>query len=75
MSEGARRSLAPLFGPGHRPVGPAWFFIFLFIQNRLNFKNSKWVPYLAPKIPNFCVLLAWDIVNNFLGCADIKFPI
>jgi hypothetical protein len=26
---------------------------FQFIQNRLNFKNSKWVPYLAPKIPNF----------------------
>jgi hypothetical protein len=31
---------------------------FQFIQNRLNFKNSKWVPYFALKIPNFCMRLA-----------------
>jgi hypothetical protein len=49
------------------------FQFFQFIQNWLNFKNSKWVPYLTPKIPNFCILLAWDIMNNFLNCLDIQF--
>jgi hypothetical protein len=28
---------------------------FQFIQNWLKFKNSKWVPYLALKILNFCI--------------------
>jgi hypothetical protein len=28
---------------------------------------------LALKIPNFCMWLAWDIMNNFLSCTDIKF--
>jgi hypothetical protein len=28
----------------------------------------------CPKIPNFCMWLAWDIVNNFLNCTNIKFP-
>jgi hypothetical protein len=32
------------------------------------------MPNLAPKIPNFCMWLAWDIMNNFLNCADIEFP-
>jgi hypothetical protein len=26
------------------------------------------------KNPNFCMLLAWDIMNNFLNCTDIKLP-
>jgi hypothetical protein len=41
------------------------FIFFQFIQNWINFKNSKWVPYLAPKIPNICMRLTWDIMNNF----------
>jgi hypothetical protein len=64
---------APLFGSGHRSVGPAWFSIFPIYPKWLNFKNSKWVPYLATKIPNFCTWLAWDITNNFLNCANIQF--
>jgi hypothetical protein len=28
---------------------------------------------LALKIPNFCMWLAWDIMNNFLSGTDIKF--
>jgi hypothetical protein len=46
---------------------------FQFIQNRLNIKKTKWVPYLAPKIPNFGMCLVWDIMNNFLNCANIQF--
>jgi hypothetical protein len=34
---------------------------FLFIQNWLNIKNLKRVSYLAPKIPNICMRIAWDI--------------
>jgi hypothetical protein len=41
--------------------------LFQFIQKWLNFKNSKWLPYLAPKIRSFCMLLYLDIVNNFLN--------
>jgi hypothetical protein len=48
-------------------------FFFQFIQNHLNFKNLKWVPYIAPKFPNFCMRLTWDIINNFLNCSDIQF--
>jgi hypothetical protein len=33
-------------------------FFFQFIQNWLNFKNSKWVPYLASKIPNIFMRLS-----------------
>jgi hypothetical protein len=62
--------------PGSETNGwaPRGFDFFQFIQNWLNFKNSKWVPYLAPKIPNFCMWLASYIMNNFLNCADIQFP-
>jgi hypothetical protein len=48
------------------------FRFFQFIQNQINFKNSKWMYYLASKIPNFCMRLSWDIRNNFLNCADIQ---
>jgi hypothetical protein len=29
----------------------------------------------APKIPKFCLLLDWGIMNNFLNCADIQISI
>jgi hypothetical protein len=35
--------------------------------------NRKRMPYLAPKIPKFFMLLDWSVVNNFLNCADIQF--
>jgi hypothetical protein len=55
--------------------GPQWFWIFFqFIQNHLNLKKSKWVPYITPTILNFCMWLAWDIMNNFLNFGDIQFP-
>jgi hypothetical protein len=52
--------------------GPhAVLIFFQFIKNWLNFKKSKWVPYLASKILNFCMPLALDIMNNFFNYADI----
>jgi hypothetical protein len=36
-------------------------------------KKLKWVPYLAPKISNFCMQLAGNIGNNLFNCADFKF--
>jgi hypothetical protein len=33
------------------------------------------MPYLAPKIPNFCMLLDWGIMNNCQNCADTQFSI
>jgi hypothetical protein len=53
---------------------PRGFDFFQFIQNWLNFKNSKWVSYLAPKISNFCMPLAYVTVKKFLYCANIQFP-
>jgi hypothetical protein len=50
---------------------PCGFRFFQFIQNQLNIKNSKWVPYVTPQIPNFCMLLAREIMNNFVNCANI----
>jgi hypothetical protein len=37
---------------------PRGFDFFQFIQNRLNFKILKLVPYLAPKISNFCMWIS-----------------
>jgi hypothetical protein len=34
---------------------PHIFRFFQFIQNRLNLIKSKWVPYLAPQIPDSCM--------------------
>jgi hypothetical protein len=31
--------------------------------------------YLSPKIRNFCMLLDWGIMNNFLSCANIQISI
>jgi hypothetical protein len=31
------------------------------------------MPYFAPKIPTFCMLLDWGIVNNSPNCFDIHF--
>jgi hypothetical protein len=55
-------------------VGPSGFRFFQFIQNWLNFKKSKFVPYIAPKIPNFCMCLAWCVINNCLNYTDAKLP-
>jgi hypothetical protein len=30
-------------------------------------------PFLALKIPKFCLSVAWDIMNIFLHCAGIQF--
>jgi hypothetical protein len=30
--------------------------------------------YHAPTIPNFFMWLACNIINNFLNCANMKFP-
>jgi hypothetical protein len=31
------------------------------------------LPYLAPKIPKFFMLLDWGTINSSLDCADIQF--
>jgi hypothetical protein len=54
--------------------GPRGFVFFLNYPNRLKLENWKFVPYIAPKIRNFCMWLDWDIMNNLLNCADIQFP-
>jgi hypothetical protein len=33
------------------------------------------MPYPAPKIPKFRMLLDWGIMNNSLNCADMQFSI
>jgi hypothetical protein len=33
------------------------------------------MPYIAPKILKFCMLLDWVIMNNILNCADIQLSI
>jgi hypothetical protein len=38
----------------------------------LKIKNGCLI--LLQKIPNFCMWLTWDIMNNFLNCADMQFP-
>jgi hypothetical protein len=74
LSEGTRRSLGASVRTVRLTGGPhAVLIFFQFIQNWLNFKNSKWVSYLATKIPNFCMRITWDIMNNFLNCANIQF--
>jgi hypothetical protein len=30
------------------------------------------MPYFATKIPNVCMLLDWDTLNNSLNCANIQ---
>jgi hypothetical protein len=40
--------------------------------NRLNIKKSKWVSKLTPKIPNFYMWVACDIMNIFTKCAGIQ---
>jgi hypothetical protein len=34
-------------------AGPMWFNFFQIIQNPLKIEKSKWMPYIAQKIPNF----------------------
>jgi hypothetical protein len=53
---------------------PRGFTIFQNIQNWLKFVKSKWMPYLAKQIPSFCMSLDCNVLNNFLNCADLKFP-
>jgi hypothetical protein len=69
LSECARRGTGASVQTVGLTGGPhAVLIFFQFIQNWLNFKNSKWLPYLAPKISNVCMLLAWDIIKNCLNC-------
>jgi hypothetical protein len=31
------------------------------------------MPFIAPKIPKFCMMLEWSVPHNFNICADFKF--
>jgi hypothetical protein len=44
-------------------LGPTRFRIFPNYRNQLKLGNSKWMPYLAPKIPNFSQLCRHPILN------------
>jgi hypothetical protein len=58
LFEGAQHGLGVSVWTVRLTGGPhAVLIFFQFIQNRLNFKNSKWVPYVALKIPNFYIWL------------------
>jgi hypothetical protein len=57
---------SPTDGP--RTVSP----LSKIYPNRLKLVKSKWMPYFAPKIPNYCVILSWNILSNFLNCTDFK---
>jgi hypothetical protein len=46
---------APLFGPCGWRAGPTRFCNFPNYPNWLKLGNWKWMPYLAPKIPNVCM--------------------
>jgi hypothetical protein len=52
---------------------PCGFFLFQLIKNWLKIVKLKWMPYLAAKIPNLCMMPYWKILNNFLNCGDLKF--
>jgi hypothetical protein len=55
-------------------VGPTWFGFFIGFPKLVQLVKSKHVPYFTPKIPNFFVKLDWNIRNNFINCADFRFP-
>jgi hypothetical protein len=57
---------------GWAPTVLDFFFNLYKIGSTLKIKMGA---YLALKIPNFCMSLARDIMNNFLNCADIQCPI
>jgi hypothetical protein len=57
LFEGAQHGLGVCLDRETDGWAPRGFDFFQFIQNRLNFKNSKWVPYVALKIPNFYIWL------------------
>jgi hypothetical protein len=54
-------------GPG--PVKKYYF----QIPIQLNLVNSKWKPFLAPRILKFCMGLDLHIQNNFLNWVNFKF--
>jgi hypothetical protein len=68
-------AVGPWFWLGGRQVGPGGFDIFPNYPNRFKFGNWKRMPYPAPKIPKFRMLLDWGIMNNSLNCADMQFSI
>jgi hypothetical protein len=54
--------------------GPRGFDFSNLFKTGSNWK-SKRMSYLNTKIPQFCMLLDWGILNNFLNCAEIQISI
>jgi hypothetical protein len=52
---------------------PRGFSFFPICPKPAQIVKSKRLPYLAPKIPNFCMRIDLSIVNNFRNCVDLKF--
>jgi hypothetical protein len=56
-------------------LGAHGVLIFPIYSKLAQLRNRKRMPYLAPKILKFFILLYWWIMNKFLNCADIQISI
>jgi hypothetical protein len=56
-------------------LGAHGVLIFPIYSKLAQIGNQKRMPYLAPKISKFCMMLDWGIINNFLNCAHIQISI
>jgi hypothetical protein len=45
------------------------------IQKPSKLENSNTLPSQGPKIFKLCMRLYWNVINNFLHCKNIKFPL
>jgi hypothetical protein len=59
---------------GRLTGGPTWFVFFLEFPKPLQLVKSKQMPYIAPNISKFCVVLDWSILHKFCNCSYLKFP-
>jgi hypothetical protein len=55
-----------------RPA-PRGLIFFQIFQNKCRLVNSKHMPSIAQKNPNFFMRLYWSILKNFLNCTNFKF--
>jgi hypothetical protein len=55
--------------------GPHGFDFSNLSKTGSTWKSKKNALSSSPKIPKFCMLIDWGIMNNFLKCVDIEFSI
>jgi hypothetical protein len=71
LSKGGRRGLGAVRAVRLTLGANAVLYFPRIIQTGSNLKIGA---LHAPKIPNFCMWLVWDIINIFLNCVNIQFP-